>query len=194
MSISPSLLQHSNLHLRDSTTISIIMVEDNKKKRKHTTFNDDSDGDNEHSEVVKAGEDPNNDKGNDDKKDPKEEGNEEGEEAEEKSKRKRKRKRKKKSTDNDDNDESNNKNLNGGKNHEEKVNSLEYTVYVEGIPFDCTEEDVKGFFVEHGCEDVIQMRLPRYVLKIPSIEAIGFTIVCIHSVDFLKSSFLFNEN
>ncbi len=69
---------------------------------------------------------------------------------------KRKRKRKRKAT----NEQG------GGKeeadaSREAKLASLDHTVYVEGIPFDCSEEDVKEFFSSHGCEDVIQMRLPR---------------------------------
>lgn len=43
-----------------------------------------------------------------------------------------------------------------------KLTSLDLTVYVEGIPFDCTEEQVKDFFVSNGCEDILQLRLPRW--------------------------------
>lgn len=35
-------------------------------------------------------------------------------------------------------------------------------VFVTGLPFHCTEDDVKHFFIKGGCEDVIQMRLPRW--------------------------------
>jgi hypothetical protein len=38
---------------------------------------------------------------------------------------------------------------------------MEHTVYVEGIPFDCGEDDVKHFFVDNGIDDVIQLRLPK---------------------------------
>lgn len=80
----------------------------------------------------------------------------EGEEEENKtSKRKRKRKRKTKATD-DATVEQSSKNAN-----ETKLASLDHTVYVEGIPFDCSEEDVKGFFELNQCSDILQMRLPR---------------------------------
>lgn len=81
----------------------------------------------------------------------------EASQGEEKSKRKRLRKRKKKpknviSSDNGAVPES----------EQEKYQSVEYTVFVEGIPFDCSEGEVENFFAENGCNDVIQMRLPRW--------------------------------
>ncbi len=93
---------------------------------------------------------------------PKEEDKEdEGGEGPEGSKRKRKRKRKKKSGNTAESSESSNNTdkteCGGGL---DKLNSLEHTVYVEGIPFVCTEDQVKDFFVSNGCEDVLQMRLP----------------------------------
>ena len=42
-----------------------------------------------------------------------------------------------------------------------KLGSMDHTVYVEGIPFDCSEDDVKQFFVDNGIDDVIQLRLPK---------------------------------
>ena len=80
------------------------------------------------------------------------------------SKRKRKRKRKKKAaaaSGGGDNTSS----TGGDLTVEQKIESLDHTVFVEGIPFDCSEDEVKGFFSENGCPDVIQMRLPRYVFK-----------------------------
>ena len=79
-------------------------------------------------------------------------------EGEESTKRKRKRKRKKKSSEASGSSETNNANSTDG--GLDKLNSLEHTVYVEGIPFVCKEEEVKNFFVSNGCEDVLQMRLP----------------------------------
>lgn len=88
------------------------------------------------------------------------EGEGEGEgEGEESTKRKRKRKRKKKSSEASGSSESTN-NANSTDGGLDKLNSLEHTVYVEGIPFVCKEEEVKNFFVSNGCEDVLQMRLP----------------------------------
>ena len=75
----------------------------------------------------------------------------------EKPKRKRKRKRKTKSTEASETpsqDEHDPNNV--------KLSSLDLTVYVEGIPFDCSEEDVKTFFVSNGCADILQLRLPRW--------------------------------
>lgn len=86
------------------------------------------------------------------------EGEGEGE-GEESTKRKRKRKRKKKSSEASGSSESTN-NANSTDGGLDKLNSLEHTVYVEGIPFVCKEEEVKNFFVSNGCEDVLQMRLP----------------------------------
>jgi nucleolin len=88
---------------------------------------------------------------------------EEGKSGElESNKRKRKRKRKKKSIAND----AENAGIAGGTaggsmaKNQDKLNSLEHTVYVEGIPFTCTEDEVKEFFISNGCEDVLQLRLP----------------------------------
>mmetsp|Transcript_378 Transcript_378/g.630 ORF Transcript_378/g.630 Transcript_378/m.630 type:complete len:310 (+) Transcript_378:62-991(+) len=81
-------------------------------------------------------------------------------------KRKRKRKRKKKSTSNNDSDDvdTTGGGTAGGSmtENQDKLNSLEHTVYVEGIPFTCTEDEVKEFFLSNGCEDVLQLRLPTW--------------------------------
>ena len=71
-----------------------------------------------------------------------------------KAKRKRKRKRKAKKDDDDTSPPD------GAE--QQKMASLDHTVYVEGIPFDCTEEDVKQWFVSHNCADILQMRLSRW--------------------------------
>lgn len=83
--------------------------------------------------------------------------NNEGDDEEKQTKRKRKRRRKNKG----DGSAKNSNDNDGGLGQEEKLNSLDHTVYVEGIPFDCTEDEVKGFFLENGCEDVLQLRLQR---------------------------------
>ena len=49
----------------------------------------------------------------------------------------------------------------GAEDQHAKLTSMDHTVYVEGIPFDCSEDDVKQFFVSNGVEDVIQMRLSK---------------------------------
>lgn len=79
----------------------------------------------------------------------------------ESNKRKRKRKRKKKSSNDAENASATGETLGDSlANNQDKLNSLEHTVYVEGIPFTCTEDDVKEFFLSNGCEDVLQLRLP----------------------------------
>mmetsp|Transcript_9535 Transcript_9535/g.14733 ORF Transcript_9535/g.14733 Transcript_9535/m.14733 type:complete len:308 (+) Transcript_9535:54-977(+) len=94
-----------------------------------------------------------------DEKDDYEKGRDEKDEAEEgvnntlKPKRKRKRKRKKKNVEETDA---------SAFEKDEKLNSIEHTIYVEGIPFDCTEEDVKDFFISNGCPDILEMRMSRW--------------------------------
>jgi len=81
-----------------------------------------------------------------------------GESGEHKLKRKRKRKRKSKqaaSTEDARTEEQ------GNDTNAKKLTSLDLTAYIEGIPFECSEEDVKNFFVTNGCEDILQLRLPR---------------------------------
>lgn len=73
-----------------------------------------------------------------------------------KPKRKRKRKRKSKQE-----DPSGTSSQEGDDSKASKLSSLDLTVYVEGIPFDCSEEDVRNFFISNGCEDILQLRLPR---------------------------------
>ncbi|KAL7563628.1 hypothetical protein ACA910_013367 [Epithemia clementina (nom. ined.)] len=42
-----------------------------------------------------------------------------------------------------------------------KERELDRTVYVEGIPFSCTEEDVRAFFATHGAlRNLVDVRLP----------------------------------
>ena len=80
------------------------------------------------------------------------------EDAEAAGKRKRKRKRKKKSTPEEDSAMT--------KDELEDQNSpqsmVQCTVYVEGIPFDATPDQVKQFFVTAGIEDVVELRLPTW--------------------------------
>jgi nucleolin len=74
-------------------------------------------------------------------------------------KRKRKRKRKKadKAPEEKETDE---------QQHEEQqqqhTDSVERTVFVEGIPFDSTPDQVKEFFESHDISDVVELRLPTW--------------------------------
>lgn len=74
-------------------------------------------------------------------------------------KRKRKRKRKKKTNDQEIpvGEEENNQ-------QESHANrdAVHCTVYVEGIPFDCSSDQVKDFFETHGIQDVEELRLPTW--------------------------------
>jgi len=99
--------------------------------------------------------------------DTKKEKTEEGEggegEGEKNTKRKRKRKRKKKSGGdaNGSSDANSNTDLTS-EDGSNKLQCLKHTVYVEGIPFEAKEDEVKNFFVENGCADVLQMRLQTW--------------------------------
>jgi nucleolin len=82
------------------------------------------------------------------------------EEHEEKGRRKRKRKRKAKQAEtNGDSkeavDESNVENKDNT-----KASQVERTVFVEGIPYVCSEHDVRKFFLDHGLPDIEDIRLP----------------------------------
>ena len=86
----------------------------------------------------------------------------EAQEDEPSSKRKRKRKRKKKANSNSEETAGGDAATSTGTapSAEDKLNSIDHTVYVEGIPFDCQEAEVKSFFIDNGCKDVLQLRLP----------------------------------
>ena len=79
------------------------------------------------------------------------------------SKRKRKRKRKKKSKDESEQ-------VTEAENEEQEEedetvqqNSVDCTVYVEGIPFDARPDDVKEFFESNGqITDILELRLPTW--------------------------------
>jgi nucleolin len=76
-------------------------------------------------------------------------------------KRKRKRKRKKKSSSQDaDAEVVEEDGVDEGK-HSTK-HMVQHTVYVEGIPFDATPDQVKDFFVKGGIDDVVELRLPTW--------------------------------
>mmetsp|Transcript_26055 Transcript_26055/g.53744 ORF Transcript_26055/g.53744 Transcript_26055/m.53744 type:complete len:366 (+) Transcript_26055:100-1197(+) len=87
-------------------------------------------------------------------------GDEEKEKDDTTKKRKRKRKRNKKSTED----------ASGGTTAKDsaadsdvsKQVSAEYTVFIEGLPFTSTEDDIRAFFDSHGCQDILQMRLPKW--------------------------------
>ena len=87
-----------------------------------------------------------------------------GEDGAEGGKRKRKRKRKKNTTDSVDQA----RKKNDGPVPKTVVDGtardmVELTVYVEGIPFDATPEQVKEFFVSKGgIEDIKELRLPTW--------------------------------
>jgi nucleolin len=83
------------------------------------------------------------------------------------SKRKRKRKRKRKTTnaeaeDEDDDKDDKDNEEEGNTNDDTANDAVEHTVFVEGIPFDCTPDDLKNFFAQNGVDDVIQLRLPTW--------------------------------
>jgi nucleolin len=87
-------------------------------------------------------------------------------EDETKGKRKRKRKRKAKQTDDTTTEgdavgEVDNTSADVlGKVDMTKTNQVDRTVFVEGIPYVCSEQDVRDFFIGHGVEDIEDLRLP----------------------------------
>ncbi|CAJ1966412.1 unnamed protein product [Cylindrotheca closterium] len=97
------------------------------------------------------------DSDNEQKPNPEEEDNGAGD-ASEAPKRKRKRKRKKKGTENEGDDGQEGDAVD----QQHSQNSVECTVYVEGIPFEAKPDQVKEFFASHGIEDVKEMRLPTW--------------------------------
>ena len=75
-------------------------------------------------------------------------------------KRKRKRKRKSKATEPDVAVEVDAKGR--SESDESSKDLVERTVYVEGIPFDATHEQVKDFFINEGITDIVELRLPTW--------------------------------
>lgn len=139
------------------------------RKRSKTSAADDDEaagGENTVTEKVDASDDEedDNDDGsaNNDNKDAevtKEEGEEaanngNGEEGEEKKKRKRKRNRKKKT------DTTDAENANDPEADTAKLSSVEHTVFIEGLPFTSSEDQIRAFFTDLGCNDILQLRLP----------------------------------
>jgi len=76
-------------------------------------------------------------------------------------KRKRKRNRKKKS-DITNADKNGPNTQNNSEEDAAKLNSVEHTVFIEGLPFTSTEEEIRLFFSYLGCNDILQLRLPRW--------------------------------
>jgi len=80
-------------------------------------------------------------------------------------KRKRKKKKKKDSDINPNTStsaESEKSNQDDTLSNAEKLKHVDYTIYVEGLPFDCTEDEVQEFFTSHGCSDILDIRLPKW--------------------------------
>lgn len=76
---------------------------------------------------------------------------------------KRRRKRKRKSKNSADKVKEEVDGPDSSENVSQHQDSVECTVYVEGIPFDATPEQVKEFFMSNGdIEDVVELRLPTW--------------------------------
>ena len=43
-----------------------------------------------------------------------------------------------------------------------KLSSVEHTVFIEGLPFTSNEEQIRAFFTQYGCNDILQLRLPTW--------------------------------
>lgn len=81
--------------------------------------------------------------------------NEDDKDTSKKRKRKRNRKKKTDTTDAAATDGSSNEVVDAA-----KLSSVEHTVFIEGLPFTSSEEEVRSFFATHGCNDILQLRLP----------------------------------
>lgn len=103
------------------------------------------------------------DNSNDDKKDNEsdtEEAQEDGTEGKKKRHRKRKRKRK---TDDEQQQQPKNEEKSKDKDapeEDERAAQVDRTVFVEGIPFTASPQDVKDFFIQHDLKDLEECRLP----------------------------------
>ena len=89
--------------------------------------------------------------------------NDGGDGKDESTKRKRKRNRKKKSS-GDDAAEKTGGSLadTASAKKQQLLSSVEHTVFIEGLPFTSTSDQVRHFFEVHGCTDIIDMRLPTW--------------------------------
>ena len=73
-------------------------------------------------------------------------------------KRKRKRKRKNKAA----TLETNNTAAVSSQETSNSGDATSNTVFIEGLPFTSTQSDISYFFEQHGCSDIIEMRLPTW--------------------------------
>lgn len=73
-------------------------------------------------------------------------------------KRKRKRKRKNKTSNGEDDTPA----ANIQEAPSATADATSYTVFIEGLPFTSTPNNVRYFFEQHDCTDIIEMRLPTW--------------------------------
>ncbi|KAL7465336.1 hypothetical protein ACHAXS_007427, partial [Conticribra weissflogii] len=104
-------------------------------------------------------------------------------------KRKRKRKRNKRSTEDASGGIAVKDSVSGS--DVAKQASTEYTVFIEGLPFTSTEDDIRSFFDAHGCHDILQMRLPKWQ---DSGRLRGFGHVVFNSVESKNRALSDNVN
>lgn len=89
--------------------------------------------------------------------------NDDDEGKDETTKRKRKRNRKKKSSGDDGGENTGGSSADAASAKKQQLlSSVEHTVFIEGLPFTSTSEQVRHFFEVHGCKDIIDMRLPTW--------------------------------
>lgn len=82
-------------------------------------------------------------------------------EKDETTKRKRKRNRKKKSCGDDGVVNTSSADAASAK-KQQLLSSVEHTVFIEGLPFTSTSDQVRHFFEVHGCTNIIDLRLPTW--------------------------------
>lgn len=105
-------------------------------------------------------------------------------------KRKRKRNRKKKST--EDNIEGDGANKTPDADLAAKLQSVDHTVFIEGLPFTSTEDEIRSFFAEHDCNDILQLRLPTWqdsgrLVSSPSVLCVYLRLCSIHTYLMLNA-------
>ena len=105
-------------------------------------------------------------------------------------KRKRKRNRKKKST--EDNIEGDGANKTPDAELAAKLQSVDHTVFIEGLPFTSTEDEIRSFFAEHDCNDILQLRLPTWqdsgrLVSSPSVLCVYLRLCSIHTYLMLNA-------
>eukprot|EP00804_Cyclotella_cryptica_P004905 CCRYP_004957-RA/>CCRYP_004957-RA protein AED:0.22 eAED:0.22 QI:106/1/1/1/0.5/0.4/5/4240/351 len=146
-------------HNKHSADAEVAGNDDSQEMRENHEERDDVRDGNEHDAENHSNEDPV--KVNSEENDNDDDADDDAADDEPSRKRKRKRKRKNKATTSDPVQPNNNPNQDTLPNNA-NTDSTSHTVFIEGLPFTSTVDDVRSFFEEHGCTDIVEMRLPTW--------------------------------